>query len=86
MSCGWSCRSRSAPSASASSAAAVQPPDGPLLLATPAAAPIGQIVHVLDPVAYAVRLLTISAACLVAASSPASRAARLDPTQTLRQE
>jgi predicted permease len=57
-----------------------------LLLATPAAAPIGQIVHVLDPVAYAVGVLIIIAACLVAASIPATRAARLDPTQALRQE
>ncbi|MGH9199708.1 MAG: ABC transporter permease [Vicinamibacterales bacterium] len=57
-----------------------------LLLATPAAAPIGEIVHALDPVAYAVSLLIIIAACLVAASIPATRAARLDPTLTLRQE
>jgi predicted permease len=57
-----------------------------LLLATPAAATIGEIVHVLDPVAYAVSLLIIIAACLVAASIPATRAARLDPTRTLRQE
>ena len=35
-----------------------------LLLATPAAASIGAIVHVLDPVAYAVSLLIITAACL----------------------
>jgi predicted permease len=57
-----------------------------LLLAMPAAAPIGEIVHVLDPVAYAVSLLIIIAACLAAASIPATRAARLDPTQALRQE
>jgi predicted permease len=57
-----------------------------LLLATPAAAGIGKIVHVLDPVAYAVSLLVIVATCLVAASIPASRAAHLDPTRTLRQE
>ena len=57
-----------------------------LLLATPAAATIGEIVHVLDPVAYAVSLLIIIAACLVAASIPASRAAHLDPTRTLREE
>lgn len=57
-----------------------------LLLATPAAAGIGQIVHVLDPVAYAGSLLIIIAACLVAASIPATRAARLDPTLTLRQQ
>ncbi|MDO8679057.1 MAG: ABC transporter permease [Acidobacteriota bacterium] len=57
-----------------------------LLLATPAAATIGEIVHVLDPVAYAVSLLIIIAACLVAAAIPASRAARLDPANTLRQD
>jgi ABC-type antimicrobial peptide transport system permease subunit len=57
-----------------------------LLLATPAAAAIGQIVHVLDPAAYAVSLLIIIAACLVAAAVPATRAARLDPMQALRQD
>jgi predicted permease len=57
-----------------------------LLLATPAAAGIGEIVHVLDPVAYAASLFLIIVACLMAASIPASRAARLNPTQTLRQE
>jgi ABC-type antimicrobial peptide transport system permease subunit len=57
-----------------------------LLLTTPSAASIGEIVHVLDPVAYAVSLLIILAACLVAASIPATRAARLDPMRTLRQE
>jgi ABC-type antimicrobial peptide transport system permease subunit len=57
-----------------------------LLLATPAAATIGAIVHVLDPVAYAASLLIIITACLVAAAVPASRAARLDPTRALRQE
>jgi len=57
-----------------------------LLRATLGAATIGRIVHVLDPVAYAVSLFVIIAACLVAASIPATRAARLDPTQTLRQE
>ena len=57
-----------------------------LLLATPAAAGIGEIVHVLDPVAYAVSLFIIITACLLAASIPAARAARLDPTLTLRQE
>jgi predicted permease len=57
-----------------------------LLLATPGAALIGRIVHVFDPVAYAVSLLIIIAACLVAASIPATRAARLDPTRALRQE
>jgi hypothetical protein len=41
-----------------------------LLLATPAAAPIGQIVHVLDPVANGASLLIIMAACLAAAMIP----------------
>jgi putative ABC transport system permease protein len=57
-----------------------------LLLSTPAAAGIGAIVHVLDPVAYAAGVSIIITACLVAASIPAARAARLDPTVTLRQE
>ena len=57
-----------------------------LLLATPAAAFIGEIVHVLDPVAYAVSLVIIVAACLIAAAIPAARAARLDPANTLRQD
>ena len=57
-----------------------------LLLATPAAAGIGKVVHVLDPVAYAVSVLVILAACLAAASIPAARAARLDPAWTLRQD
>jgi predicted permease len=57
-----------------------------LLLATPAAAGIGEIVHVLDPVAYSASLFVIITACLVAASLPATRAAHLDPALTLRQE
>jgi ABC-type antimicrobial peptide transport system permease subunit len=43
-------------------------------------------VHVFDPAAYAVSLLIIIAACLVAAAVPATRAARLDPMRALRQE
>jgi ABC-type antimicrobial peptide transport system permease subunit len=57
-----------------------------LLLATSAAAPVGAIVHVLDPIAYAISLLIITAACFAAAAIPATRAARLDPSRTLRQE
>ena len=57
-----------------------------LLQATVGAATIGRIAHVLDPVAYAVSLFVIIAACLAAASIPATRAARLDPTRTLHQE
>ena len=56
------------------------------VLATPAGAMIGEIVHVADPVAYAASLTVIVAACLVAAWIPATRAARVDPMQTLRQE
>ena len=57
-----------------------------LLLSTPSAGPIGELVHVLDPIAYGTGLLIILAACLAAASIPAARAAHLDPTTTLRQE
>jgi predicted permease len=57
-----------------------------LLLTTSAAETIGQIVHVLDPVAYVASLLVIITACLAAASIPAMRAARLDPASTLRQD
>ena len=57
-----------------------------VVLATPAGAMIGAIVHVTDPVAYAASLIVITAACLLAAWIPATRAARVDPMQTLRQE
>ena len=56
-----------------------------VLLATPGAV-FGQLVRVLDPIAYAVSLLLIMTACVAAASIPASRAARLDPAGTLRRE
>ena len=57
-----------------------------VLLATPGAGPIGELVHVLDPIAYAMSTFVIIAASLMAASIPAVRAARLDPTRTLRQD
>jgi ABC-type antimicrobial peptide transport system permease subunit len=57
-----------------------------LVLASEAGAMIGAIVHVTDPVAYLSSLLVIIAACLFAAWIPASRAARVDPMKTLRQE
>lgn len=57
-----------------------------VLIATPFGAFITKIVHVTDPVAYAASLILIIAACLVAAWIPATRAARVDPMQTLRQE
>jgi predicted permease len=57
-----------------------------VLVASPAAGPIPQIVHVTDPVAYLTSLLSIVTACLAAAWIPAARAARLDPKQTLKQD
>ena len=57
-----------------------------LLMSTPAAARIGSIVHVLDPLAYGASVLGIAAACMLAASVPAVRAARIDPIATLRQD
>jgi putative ABC transport system permease protein len=57
-----------------------------VVLATPAGATIGENVHVTDPVAYAASLIVIVAACLLAAWIPASRASRVDPMRTLRQE
>ena len=57
-----------------------------VLIATPAAATIAEIVHVFDPIAYASSVTIIVAACLLAAAIPAGRAARVDPMQSLRQE
>ena len=56
------------------------------LMATPAAAPIGETIQVLDPVAYVSTLLVIIVACSIAASAPALRAARVDPMTVLRKE
>jgi predicted permease len=57
-----------------------------LLLASPAGPLLGDIVLVLDPVAYAASLLFVIGACVPAALVPALRAARIDPTTTLRQD
>jgi ABC-type antimicrobial peptide transport system permease subunit len=57
-----------------------------VLMASPAAAEIGDIVHVLDPVAYAASLLVIVTSCVLAVSVPALRAARIDPIATLRKD
>ena len=57
-----------------------------VLMATPAAATIGEVVHVFDPMSYAGSLTCITAACVLAALIPALRAARMDPMKTLRQE
>jgi predicted permease len=47
---------------------------------------IANIVHVTDPIAYLSSLTVIVVACLFAAWIPASRAAKVDPMKTLRQE
>ncbi|HKE84440.1 MAG TPA: ABC transporter permease [Vicinamibacterales bacterium] len=57
-----------------------------LLLSTPAAGEIGAVVHVLDPVAYITGVLVIASACLLAASLPTLRAARIDPIAAIRNE
>jgi predicted permease len=57
-----------------------------LLMATPAASAIGGVVRVFDPVAYIAGTLIIATACLVAASVPTLRAARVDPIATLRED
>jgi predicted permease len=59
---------------------------GAVLRATPAAAYIGSIVRLFDPVAYAASLLCIVAACTCAALIPAMRAARIDPVGVLRRD
>jgi putative ABC transport system permease protein len=56
------------------------------LMATPAASEIGDSVDVLDPVAYIASALVIITACLVAVSGPTLRAARIDPSATLRND
>jgi hypothetical protein len=57
-----------------------------LLMSTPAASGIGSVVHVLDPFAYLTGVLVIASACLLAASLPTLRAARIDPIVALRDE
>ena len=57
-----------------------------LVLSTELGALIATIVHVTDPVAYLGSVVVIVVACLLAAWIPASRAAKIDPMKTLRQE
>jgi ABC-type antimicrobial peptide transport system permease subunit len=56
-----------------------------VLLTTPFGAFISPIVHVTDPLPYVGSIIVIVAACLFAAWIPATRAAKLDPMQTLRE-
>ena len=57
-----------------------------VLISTPVASEIGNTIRVLDPLAYAASLLIIVTSCVVAASVPALRAARIDPIATLRKD
>jgi hypothetical protein len=57
-----------------------------VLMAMPAASEIGGFVDVFAPGAYAASVLVIVTSCLLAASIPALRAARIDPIATLRQD
>jgi hypothetical protein len=57
-----------------------------ILVATPAAAEIGDSVDVLDPVAYTGSALVIVTACLIAVAVPTLRAVRMDPMATLRKD
>jgi len=57
-----------------------------LVLNSEFGAMISEIVHVTGPVAYLSSLMVIIVACLLGAWIPASRAARVDPMKTLRQE
>ena len=57
-----------------------------VLMATPMASEIGNLVRVFDPVAYVASLLIIVTSCALAASVPALRAARIDPIATLRKD
>jgi len=59
---------------------------GALLLATPAAEPIGTTIRLFDPVAYSASVIVIVSACASAAMIPALRAARMDPLNALRQD
>jgi ABC-type antimicrobial peptide transport system permease subunit len=57
-----------------------------VLLATEFGALISEIVRVTDPIAYGSSLLVVVAGCLLAVWIPATRAARVEPMQALRQE
>jgi hypothetical protein len=59
---------------------------GRVILAAPFGAFFSEVVRVSDPMAYAASLVVIAAACVLAALVPALRAARIDPTATLREE
>jgi predicted permease len=58
---------------------------GGVLLATPAAASIGDTIRLFDPLAYTGSVLCIVAACICAGLAPALRAGRVDPVAAMRQ-
>jgi predicted permease len=55
-----------------------------VLMATPVASEIPDVIDVFDPMAYAASLLVIVTSSALAVSVPALRAARIDPVATLR--
>lgn len=57
-----------------------------VLRATPVVSGLAGSIDVRDPVAYIASLLVILATCLLVATIPALRAARIDPIATLRQD
>jgi hypothetical protein len=57
-----------------------------IVLMSLAGSEIANTVRVLDPLAYAASLLVIVIACVLGASVPALRAARVDPIATLRND
>ena len=57
-----------------------------VLLTTGAAEELGGVVRLFDPVAYAASMTCIIVACVLAASVPALRAARIDPIAVLRRD
>jgi hypothetical protein len=57
-----------------------------VLRSMPGAETISEIIHVLDPVAYAGTVVIIVVACAAAGLVPALRAARIDPMTSLRQQ
>jgi hypothetical protein len=81
----WCCLNRCAGLASAAGCA-LATGVAIVVMTRPAAAEIGAVVDVLDPVAYAASALVIATASLIAVSVPTLRAARIDPIAILRKD
>ena len=86
----WCCRNRSARSVSVSSAGGgLAAAAAIVLMATPAASAIGDIVHVFDPVAYALRACWLFVTCVRArrvGSRPARAPASIRSRRSVRTE